>query len=149
MKPKFLNKKIHIPEPCNADWQNMTRDKNGRFCGTCQKVVVDFSHKTLEEIKIYFSNSGGKQICGRYQERHTNVANKWFSSLNNIELTLSKLKLQRLSVFLIAALLFLTGCYRHVQGRRLPYTVKKKNKHKQEDTRVSAPDSILKKPQVH
>ena len=34
---------LSIPTPCTEDWNNMTPDKNGKFCAACQKTVVDFS----------------------------------------------------------------------------------------------------------
>jgi hypothetical protein len=94
---------------------------NGRFCGSCQKVVVDFSDKTLDEIHSYFDACKGEHICGQYQARHTTNTNPWFNILNKIEFALSRIRLQRVALFLITALLFLTGCARRLSGRCAPY----------------------------
>jgi len=77
---------VNIENPCSVEWSKMTPDKAGRFCNSCEKIVIDFSNKTLEEIKIYLSKYDGKKVCGRFQERHTTKSNKWFNFLNNIEL---------------------------------------------------------------
>jgi hypothetical protein len=45
---------ISIPTPCHENWDAMTASTNGRFCGSCQKEVVDFSAKTDAEILAFF-----------------------------------------------------------------------------------------------
>ncbi|OQP62364.1 hypothetical protein A3860_28820 [Niastella vici] len=56
---------LHIPEPCHENWQNMTPQEQGRFCGSCQKIVVDFSVMSDKEILNYIS-SASTQVCGRF-----------------------------------------------------------------------------------
>jgi hypothetical protein len=34
---------INIPKPCHENWHSMTPKEQGRFCGSCDKIVVDFS----------------------------------------------------------------------------------------------------------
>lgn len=112
-----MNQKIHIENPCPANWHGMKPDKDGRHCNSCQKIVVDFSGKTLNEIQEYLTEYKGSEICGNYQERHTTVSNRWYDMLNSIERALVKVRLQRVSVILITAMLLLTGCYRHLRGK--------------------------------
>jgi hypothetical protein len=49
---KYLE--ISIPEPCHENWDAMSPTAQGRFCGSCQKEVVDFSGKTDTEILAFF-----------------------------------------------------------------------------------------------
>ena len=63
--------KLHIPEPCHENWQNMTQQEQGRFCGSCQKTVVDFSVMTDKEILDYFSKSS-QHVCGRFTNDQLN-----------------------------------------------------------------------------
>ena len=63
--------KLHIPEPCHENWQNMTSQEQGRFCGSCQKTVVDFSVMTDKEILDYFSKAS-EHICGRFSNDQLN-----------------------------------------------------------------------------
>jgi hypothetical protein len=49
---KYLT--ISIPTPCHENWDAMTPTAQGRFCGACQKEVVDFSGKTDAEILAFF-----------------------------------------------------------------------------------------------
>jgi hypothetical protein len=83
---------------------------NGRFCGSCQKVVVDFTDKTLDEIHDYFNAHKGQHTCGHFHVRHTTRLNAWFSFLNYLEFALAKVKLQKVAMLLIGVLLFITGC---------------------------------------
>jgi len=62
---------LNIPEPCHENWQNMTPQEQGRFCGSCQKVVVDFSVMTDKEVLEYFSKTS-QQVCGRFANDQLN-----------------------------------------------------------------------------
>lgn len=55
---------LNIADPCHESWNDMTPQQQGRFCGSCQKVVVDFSVMTDKEILDYFSTAT-QHVCGR------------------------------------------------------------------------------------
>ncbi|MEC4004163.1 hypothetical protein OX283_005815 [Flavobacterium sp. SUN052] len=59
--------KITIPKPCHEDWDAMAPERNGRFCSSCTKVVVDFTKMKTTEIQSYFIENQGKNICGRFK----------------------------------------------------------------------------------
>jgi hypothetical protein len=62
--------KIEIENPCRENWNRMTPDHEGAFCLSCQKNVIDFSKKTLEEIKDFFKGlSSPENVCGRFREK--------------------------------------------------------------------------------
>jgi len=63
--PKSL--RLNIPEPCHENWQQMTPREQGRFCGSCQKTVVDFSMMSDQEVLNYFLKADHK-VCGRFAE---------------------------------------------------------------------------------
>jgi hypothetical protein len=63
---------IHIPEPCHENWQNMTPKEQGRFCGSCEKVVVDFSAMTDNELLDYISKAS-QHVCGRFSPDQLNT----------------------------------------------------------------------------
>ena len=54
---------IFIPEPCHEGWQNMTPVEKGRFCASCQKTVLDFTHLSDNEIINLVSKNDA--LCGR------------------------------------------------------------------------------------
>lgn len=62
---------LNIAEPCHENWQNMTPQEQGRFCGSCQKIVVDFSLMTDKEILDYFSKAS-QHVCGRFSNDQLN-----------------------------------------------------------------------------
>lgn len=62
---------LNIAEPCHENWQNMTPQEQGRFCGSCQKIVVDFSLMTDKEILDYFSTVS-QHVCGRFSNDQLN-----------------------------------------------------------------------------
>jgi len=61
--------KISINEPCHENWDKMTANDQGAFCLSCQKNVVDFSKKTLSQIKEFFENKkDNTSVCGRFED---------------------------------------------------------------------------------
>ncbi len=60
---------ISIKKPCHENWSEMTPNEQGAFCGKCVKTVVDFSSKSLDEIKSFFTGRGQEKVCGRFEEK--------------------------------------------------------------------------------
>lgn len=62
----LLMKKIHlsIPRPCHENWEAMTPREKGKFCGSCQKTVVDFTNMSDRQIVEFFKKPPSS-ICGR------------------------------------------------------------------------------------
>jgi hypothetical protein len=50
----------------------MIPNKNGRFCESCSKTVVDFTTMLPDDIKNYFLENRGKSICGRIKQSQMN-----------------------------------------------------------------------------
>jgi hypothetical protein len=63
---------FHIPKPCHENWQNMTPAAQGRFCGSCQKTVIDFSAMSDKELLDHISNAAGQNTCGRFSNDQLN-----------------------------------------------------------------------------
>ncbi len=63
------NISITVPKPCHEDWNNMTPNEKGSFCGLCQKTVVDFSTMPIEDIKTYLITNSNQKVCGRFQTK--------------------------------------------------------------------------------
>lgn len=67
---------IQIENPCHENWNNMLPDELGAYCLACQKTVVDFSQKTTQEIKEFFSSQIQKdKVCGRFRSQQLNPIN--------------------------------------------------------------------------
>lgn len=53
-------------KPCHEDWSKMSKEEKGRFCGMCQKTVLDFTgKKDISLAEEYKANNGN--ICGRFR----------------------------------------------------------------------------------
>jgi len=63
---KQLN--IHIPEPCHQDWNAMTQKEQGRFCSSCDKIVIDFTQMNGQDIIRYFKETTETGTCGRFKQ---------------------------------------------------------------------------------
>lgn len=57
---------LTVAEPCHENWGNMTPDQQGRFCGSCQKQVVDFSGMSDRELLQFFKKPSTGSVCGRF-----------------------------------------------------------------------------------
>jgi hypothetical protein len=96
---QYLN--INIPEPCHEDWNKMTPNAQGAFCGSCQKTVVDFSMMEDQQIKDYFLQKSDQKTCGRFNAKQLN------KSISLSVPTLSSWKTQFTPLRKFAAALFL------------------------------------------
>lgn len=73
---------ISIKEPCHENWEAMTPNQQGAFCKVCSKDVIDFSNKSIEHIKDFFSRKKEEGICGRFGKKQLAYINfdDFFSS---------------------------------------------------------------------
>ena len=55
---------LSIPKPCHENWNAMTPNQQGRFCGACQKTVIDFSSMSDRQVAEFFKKPLGT-LCGR------------------------------------------------------------------------------------
>lgn len=68
--------KISINEPCHENWDQMTPNDRGAFCLSCQKNVVDFSSKSINQIKDFFrKKESSESVCGRFDEQQLDALN--------------------------------------------------------------------------
>jgi len=97
MKRNFT---LAIPTPCHEKWDQFTPTQKGRFCGSCQKEVIDFTTWNEEQIKQYFV-ARPANTCGRfaphqlttyknYPPTHFKQQSHWAASLAFILLLISR-----------------------------------------------------------
>lgn len=58
--------KITIPKPCHEQWNKMIDNESGKFCGSCQQSVIDFTGFSDHELQDWFIKNQGKS-CGRFK----------------------------------------------------------------------------------
>jgi hypothetical protein len=73
LKNRFMSKNIQIlvPRPCGQNWDVMAPSGNGRFCGSCQKTVVDFTNMSDGEVLTWLADTN-KKTCGRFDADQLN-----------------------------------------------------------------------------
>lgn len=58
--------RLSIPTTCQEKWESFTPTSQGSFCGSCSKVVLDFSRMNDAEVLNYFK-SNSTHTCGRFR----------------------------------------------------------------------------------
>jgi len=113
---------IKIASPCDADWQKMHPQAEGKFCSSCEKVVVDFSKMSDLQIKQYFNTYQDQKTCGRFLtsqvDRELQSNNKKYS--NRIWNTINRFPVFRSFVLLCASsFIWLGSCVKKqtIQGK--------------------------------
>jgi hypothetical protein len=66
-------KRLRIPSPCQVGWDNMQPDTQGRYCSSCDKVVVDFTTQTPAQIAAYYQAHSQQRICGHFRASQVNA----------------------------------------------------------------------------
>ncbi|MBE8724733.1 hypothetical protein [Flavobacterium hungaricum] len=107
-----MENKITIPEPCNQNWNSMTPNKNGRFCDSCSKTVIDFTKmKNLEIHDYLIKNSGKESICGHFKINQ--IENQNNAKYSNLRDRISKIRIKpikKAALFSLSFLFTLTSC---------------------------------------
>jgi hypothetical protein len=98
---KKFNYTIQIPEPCHEDWNTMQADAQGKFCGSCNKSVIDFSNKSDMEIKNILLEQKGKKICGHFKKTQVDRPLNFRVDLNQLPKNVSSTKAFAISLFLV------------------------------------------------
>lgn len=93
--------KIEIPKPCHEDWNSMTPDEKGAFCGSCNKSVHDFTNRSDEEIAEVFMNSGGAKICGRFNASQVDKLLEIKVPLSQLPRNVSPVRAFAMAIFLV------------------------------------------------
>lgn len=97
---------LQIYHPCHENWAEMLPNAEGRFCQNCQKVVIDFSKMTDNEINNYFLQRENEKICGRFKpsQLNRNIGEQMPINASN------RYPAWKYMVFTALALGTLTGC---------------------------------------
>ena len=66
---------IKIPEPCHEGWDSMTPKDKGRFCGSCNKTIVDFTKMDTYQIQDFLQENKDKRICGHIKQTQLDSIN--------------------------------------------------------------------------
>lgn len=107
-----MENKITVPKPCNENWNSMSPHKNGRFCGSCSKTVVDFTKMNTSEIQNYFiENSGKESICGHFKA--TQVATKKNTKYDHLRNQFNRIRIKpikKMALFSLSLVFSLTSC---------------------------------------
>jgi hypothetical protein len=66
-KTKAMKEQIvlSISTPCSEKWEEFTPVKDGAFCGTCSKTIIDFTKMSDEAILQFFAKKP-LHACGRF-----------------------------------------------------------------------------------
>lgn len=67
---------MKIEIPCHENFKRMTPSNDGRYCASCEKVVVDFTKMNTGAIKDYFRNNVSSEVCGRFKSSQVGEGTK-------------------------------------------------------------------------
>ena len=107
---------------CPENWEKMTPVTGGRFCGSCEKVVTDFSAMNDAEILGIIRKNSETQLCGRFRiEQLENpfgdYRDRVLELYERAQSIPEKRYFKRAALLCLAfSMLFLSGCLR----RKLP-----------------------------
>lgn len=102
--------KPYIPEPCHEDWNAMTPKEKGRFCDVCDKVVVDFTKMSDEEIVEYLQQHSKQKTCGHFKNEQLHQLEKLEINFAAIPTNLSYRKYFAIALFITFTSFGLVSC---------------------------------------
>jgi CarboxypepD_reg-like domain len=57
---------LSVQESCHENWEAMTPSEKGRYCGQCQKQVIDFTGMSDRQLTEFFKKPSTGSVCGRF-----------------------------------------------------------------------------------
>ncbi|BDD06536.1 energy transducer TonB [Aureibacter tunicatorum] len=66
-------KNISFKFSCLERYDDMKLQNDGRFCDSCEKLVYDFTDKTLEDLEQIKKENKGS-VCGRFKKSQLNLS---------------------------------------------------------------------------
>lgn len=115
-------KTVIVPKPCSYAWDKMTHmpDEKGRHCAACDKVVVDFTAMSTEQIIQYLKQNKSSKVCGHFNTIDT-TAPTWYQKpllhfYNHVQSAYRKNIFQLVSLVLLSGLVALSGCKKRLTG---------------------------------
>jgi len=57
---------LSVPNRCSEKWDHLAPTDKGGYCSTCEKMVIDFTKMTDDEIVNFFKRNSA-HVCGRFQ----------------------------------------------------------------------------------
>lgn len=99
----------------------MIPDKNGKFCDSCAKTVIDFSKMKQPEIQKYFiENADSGSICGHFKRNQVETEHSGYQKIKN-RLNQIRIKpIQKTALFSLSLLFSLTSCVGKVVAPESP-----------------------------
>jgi hypothetical protein len=134
---------IKIPNPCSENWNKMNKTKNGRFCESCNQVVIDFTKMKDEKIKSYFEINQSNDICGNYKKSQVYNPTEEYSFKNK----LLKINFRPLNLILLMMSFFVSSCMmgKRVELKPIDTKIAKDTLSKKSNKNKNPKDSVHKK----
>lgn len=106
---------------CPENWNAMSPQEGGRYCGSCEKVITDFSQMSNEEIIRQMNLSKGEKSCGSFkayqlQDPFEDKRNLLVRFYQRIAASNKTMLPKFISLGLVTILLLLSGCHRRMSG---------------------------------
>ena len=124
------NHQLKIANPCNENWDKMSKNNLGRHCQLCDKTVVDFTKMSSEEIRNYLLKKSNERVCGRIiKEPIKSIPSKKEQWFNNLQVKINQrvgfipMRVSLLSMLSVLMVLF--GCNQNTAENKP--SVKEKN----------------------
>lgn len=102
-----MNTLITIPDPCHEDWNRMSPEEQGRFCGKCCKVVVDFTSMETPDVIQFISNRSSEKVCGRFRSDQVSQVPSFPEKNSSVS---GKMKVFLAALVLVFGSALFTGC---------------------------------------
>jgi len=130
---------MQIISPCHENFTKMSKRGSGRYCGSCEKIVVDFTRMSDTEMFDYFEKHNGENICGRAKNTQLGKQNAFESFLFRArQFVADKLKITPLRMAILAILSGLMAFTTSCMGK-MAEPIPRKNNYPVKDTTKSEP----------
>lgn len=113
---------MQIESPCHENYSKMEKRRNGRYCSSCEKMVVDFTGMSNEQVTAYLKKQSSQSLCIRAKSFQLEDKNRFENLIYNLRERIFAVRSRPLKLAFLGLISGITVFTSSCIGKRMDHT---------------------------